>query len=67
LGTDSNVDTLTKAGLIRGDLPDELREAVEGISKEHIAVILEVKDQLDEADLKRGAIREAPFTVFIAF
>lgn len=62
-----NVEALRDAGLIKKELPDELRQAVEEIPAEHINIILDVKERFDQADVERGATTQPPFTVFISF
>jgi hypothetical protein len=51
-----NYERLLQAEVIyEGDLPDEYREVVDGLTDDETDVLISVKQRLDAADVDRGA------------
>jgi hypothetical protein len=60
------LEKLEAAGVIlKGPLPDEYAEVLEGLSDEEIDVIVSVKQRLDEAGASRGKSSAETFPNFI--
>jgi hypothetical protein len=55
---DGNLARLQEASIIaEGDLPEELREVISGLTDEEVEILVKVKKRLDAADIAEDAIR----------
>lgn len=56
--SDGNLARLQRERIVaEGELPDELREVIEGLTDDEVEILVKVKTRLDDADIPEDYVR----------